>query len=540
VKKLSASAILLLGMFGDRAAADTYPRQPGIDAVHYGFRLTLSDESDVIEGESSVEVRFLQEGVTSVALDLVEVRDGKGMSVSAVDWEGAPAVYTHRNDRLTVTLPAASRMGDRGRLWVRYRGVPASGLRIGPNRHGERTFFSDNWPNRARHWLPAIDHPYDKATSELIVTAPSHYQVISNGVLIEETDLPSAMRRTHWRQSVPIATWLFVLGAARFAVDHYDQVEGKPLQTWVYPQDRENGFHDLSYPTRQALEFFSESIGPYAYEKLANVQSASIGGGMEAATAIFYGEDWIRGLRSPRLRDIVIHEIAHQWWGNAVTEADWNDVWLSEGFATYFTLLFREHAYGRDDFVRGLEQARREVFEFDGKEPDYHVVHQNLADMSEVTTDQTYQKGAWVLHMLRGLVGDEAFWRGIRAYYAEFSNRNATTGNFREAMERASGRDLKRFFQQWLERGGIPRIEGGFRREGKSLLVELRQTQKGEPFELEIPVSIELEKGSAPRVERLWIAEREARASFALESEPRAVALDPELWVLMESTLVRN
>jgi aminopeptidase N len=462
------------------------------------------------------------------------------MSVNAAEWNGAPAVYAHQGDRLTVNLPSASKTGERGRLGVRYRGVPASGLRIGPNRHGERTFFSDNWPNRARHWLPTIDHPSDKATSELIVTAPSHYQVISNGVLVEETDLPSAMRRTHWRQSVPIATWLFVLGAARFAVDHYDRVGGTPLQTWVYPQDRENGFRDLSYPTRQALEFFSESIGPYAYEKLANVQSASVGGGMEAATAIFYGEDWVRGLRSPRLRDIVVHEIAHQWWGNAVTEADWNDVWLSEGFATYFTLLFREHAYGRDDFVRGLQESRREVLEFDGKEPDYRVVHENLGDMSQVTTDQTYQKGAWVLHMLRGLVGDEAFWLGIRAYYAEFSNRNATTEDFRRAMEGASGRDLSRFFRQWLERGGIPRIESGFRREGANLVIELRQTQKGEPFELEIPVSIELDEGSAPRVERIRITEREARASFPLEQEPRALALDPELWVLMESTLVRN
>jgi aminopeptidase N len=198
VKSLSASVVFLLGTFGDRAAADTYPRQPGIDAVHYSFRLSLSDQSDVIEGEASLDVRFREDGVTALGLDLVEVRDGKGMSVNAAEWNGAPAVYAHQGDRLTVNLPSPSKTGERGRLAVRYRGVPASGLRIGPNRHGERTFFSDNWPNRARHWLPTIDHPSDKATSELIVTAPSHYQVISNGVLVEETDLPSAMRRTHW------------------------------------------------------------------------------------------------------------------------------------------------------------------------------------------------------------------------------------------------------------------------------------------------------------------------------------------------------
>ncbi len=517
--------------------ADTYPRQPGVDALHYAFRLTLTDDSDVIEAEASVELRFLRDGVASVALDLVGARDGVGMSVTAVLWEDAPATFDHKGDRISVSLPGAIVAGERRRLSVRYRGEPASGLRIGPNLHGERTFFSDNWPNRARHWLPTIDHPYDKATCELIVEAPSHYQVISNGVLVEETDLPSGARRTHWRQSVPIATWLFVLGVARFAVDHYDEVDGRPLQSWVYPQDRENGFRDFSHPTRQALEYFSESIGPYAYEKLANVQSASVGGGMESATAIFYGEELVKAERAPRLRDVIIHEIAHQWWGNAVTEADWNDVWLSEGFATYFTLLFREHAYGRDDFARGLEEARGRVLDFNEKDPGYRVVHENLDDMAKVTTSQTYQKGAWVLHMLRGIVGDDAFWRGVRAYYGEFSSKNATTADFRRVMEESSGRDLARFFRQWLERGGIPRIEGGWRSSGKALEIDLRQTQDGEPFELEIPVVVELEDGP-PRVERVRMADRETKASIPIESAPRSVALDPGLWVLMESAFV--
>jgi aminopeptidase N len=522
------------------AFGDTYPRQPGVDALHYAFDLTLTDTADVIEGRAVIDLRVLQDGVTSVALDLMNARDGKGMSVSSVAWRDAPADFRHENDRLSVSLPGPSRIGDRLQLRVQYGGVPASGLRIGANRHGERTFFSDNWPNRARQWLPTIDHPYDKATCELIVVAPSHYQVVSNGLLVEETDLPSGMRRTHWKESVPIATWLYVLGVARFAVDYYDEVDGRSLQSWVYPEDRDRGFRDFSYPTRQAIEFFTESIGPYVYEKLANVQSASVSGGMEAATAIFYGEDLVRGERTPRIRDIITHEIAHQWWGNAVTEADWNDVWLSEGFATYFTLLFREHAYGRDDFVRGLEEARREVLEFQQEHPGYRVVHENLADMAQVTTRQTYQKGAWVLHMLRGVLGDEAFWQGIRAYYGEFASKNATTGDFRRTMEEASGRDLSRFFRQWLERGGIPRIEGGWRYSGSTLEIDLRQTQEGEPFELEIPLAIEPGRDSPTRVERVRMTEREARATFALEGAPRSVALDPELWVLMEPTFARR
>ncbi len=144
------------------------------------------------------------------------------------------------------------------------------------------------------------------------------------------------------------------------------------------------------------------------------MQSNSVSGGMEAASAIFYSEGSVTGDRSVRWRNVVIHEIAHQWFGNAVTEYDWDDVWLSEGFATYFTLLFIEHHYGRDEFLSGLEASRQRVLEFDKEHPDYRIVHDNLDDMSKVTTGQIYQKGAWVLHMLRGIVGDEAFWAGIR------------------------------------------------------------------------------------------------------------------------------
>jgi aminopeptidase N len=515
------------------AAPDTYPRQPGVDALHYAFDLTLTDESDVIEGKALIELRFVQDGVHEVRLDLV------GMEVRGVRWSDATAKYRREGGSLHVTLPRPSKGGEILRLSVEYRGTPSTGLRIGTNQHGERTFFSDNWPNRARHWLPTIDHPYDKATSEMIVTAPAHYQVVSNGLLVEESDLDSGRRRTRWKQSVPIATWLYVLGVARFAVDHYGVLEGRELQSWVYPQDRDAGFRAFSGPTRHVLEYFGDAIGPFAYEKLANVQSASVSGAMESATAIFYGQDLLDGKREERLRHIIVHEIAHQWWGNAVTEADWDDVWLSEGFATYFTLLFREHAYGREDFRRGLEESRKIVLEFEAKTPDYRIVHDNLDDMSQVTSSHTYEKGAWVLHMLRGRIGDDAFWQGIRSYYSRFRDRNATTTDFRGEMEEASGTNLERFFEQWLYRGGLPAIEGEWRHENGSVVLELRQTQPAEPFELSIPVGIEIDPGAPSRIETLRLNGREVSLVIPVEKAPRDVTLDPDLWVLMESaTLV--
>ena len=291
-------------------SADTYPRQAGVDAIHYVFRLALSDASNDISGTASVTVKFAVGGLRQVVLDLASPAGGKGMTVASV---GA-LPFTHVTNRLTVTLPAPSTAGQEVTFTVSYHGVPANGLRLIDNIHGERTMFSENWPNHARDWLPMIDHPYDKATGEFIVTAPAHYQVVSNGLLIEEIDLPGGLRRTHWKQSVPISSWLYALGVARFSSHHAGTVRGVPLQTWVFPQDRDTGlatFEDLS---RRALIFFIDHIGPYSYEKLANVQAAGLGGGTEHASAIFYGEKGVTAGRAP-----VVHEIAHQWWGNAVT-----------------------------------------------------------------------------------------------------------------------------------------------------------------------------------------------------------------------------
>ena len=199
--------------------ADPYPRRADLDITGYRYAIALSDSSDEIRMDATVAFRFVSGGRDDLTLDLVGRNGaGRGMVVDAVTDSVGPLPFSHRNDRLAITLRRPGITGGAGRVMVRYHGVPAAALRIGPNKFGDRTFGSDNWPDLARHWLVGIDHPYDKATSEFIVTAPSHYQVVSNGLLVEETDLGQGLRRTYWRQSVPIATWLQTLGVARYAV----------------------------------------------------------------------------------------------------------------------------------------------------------------------------------------------------------------------------------------------------------------------------------------------------------------------------------
>ena len=535
--------LLLVSVVGlVEVRADTYPKNLRVDVINYRFAIELQDQDDRISGTADVDLRFVAGGETSLRFDLVHRDDttGRGMTVSAVSVDGAGLGFVHRNNALTITLPRPSEAGQRLRLQIAYAGEPVSGLKIAPNRHGDRTFFSDNWPDKARNWLPTVDHPYDKATCEMVVTAPAHYQVVSNGLLLEETDLPGGRRRTHWRQSVPIAPWLYVLGVARFAVQHVDTFRGKEIQTWVYTQDRDAGFYDFAVPTRDVLEFYSDKVGPFSYERLANVQSNSVSGGMEAASAIFYSESSVTGDRSVRWRNVVIHEIAHQWFGNAVTESDWDEVWLSEGFATYFTLLYIEHAYGRDEFLSGLEDSRRRVIEFDRQRPDYRIVHDNLDDMTQVTTGQIYQKGAWVLHMLRGLIGDEAFWTGIRSYYRAHQDGHATTADFRAEMERASGRDLRVFFDQWLTRGGLVRLDGdwNYRADSKSIAIRLTQRDRARTFAMPLQVGVYTAGSATPTITTVQLSGASHELQIPAGQKPDRVVLDPSHLVLMESAFV--
>jgi aminopeptidase N len=512
--------------------ADTYPRQPGIEPIHYIFRIQLKDGADDILGEADITLRVRQAGTREAWLDLAGASGGRGMTVSSVTSGGSGVAFSHAENRLRLPLPATLKAGQEITFHISYGGIPANGLRMLKNKHGERTFFSENWPDHARDWLPVVDHISAKVSGEFIVTAPSHYQVVSNGRLVEQTDLPDGMRRTHWSQTVPIPVWLYTLGVARFSVHHAGLVRNVPLQSWVFPQER-GAWNAFELPARKAVDFFSEKIAPFPFEKLANVEAAGIRGGMESATAIFYGESSLNGRP---ITGLVVHEIAHQWFGDSVTEADWDDVWLSEGFATYLTLLFTEHDEGRDAFMKGLERSRAQVLAAEQRTPDTPIIHRNLADMGKVLNPFVYQKAGWVLHMLRRQVGTETFWKGLRTYYQRFQGGTASTADFRAVMAEVSGQDLDGFFTQWLARSGVPRIEGTWvwDPEGKKVAVDLAQTQAGEPYRL----SLDLGVGDAIR--KVELMDRTVHVEFPAEKAPASLTLDPQVWTLFAGKLVRQ
>ncbi len=555
MRKLSSVLAPLMFVALPLGARDTYPRQPGVKVEHYAFALELTDANDEIRGETTVTIRFTKDGLTSFFLDLATPANGKGMTTTAVLSDSVPLRYAHSANRLTIALPRPSKASELEKFTVRYHGIPADGLRMGVNKYNERVFFSWNWPDKAREWLPMIDHPSAKATSEFIVTAPEKYSVVANGLLESEVSLGDGRKQTHWKQGVPIAPWLNAIGVEQFAVHHAGLVKGVELQTWVAHQELDAGIARFETIARRSIEFYSEEIGPYSYEKLANVTAPFNGGATEHASAIFYGDGGTRSGATPppappagggRGRGgaapapvpgsggTIAHEIAHQWFGNSVTESDWDDAWLSEGFATYFAALYDEHYVGHDAFVRSMQNifARARAAQQTGKP----LVHENISDLRDVIPQLVYQKGGSVLHVLRGQVGTENFWKAIREYYRQNQNGLASSKDLQRAFEETSGQNLDWFFDQWLHWPTIPALEGSWSWDdaGKRVIIQLSQTQKGKPYRLPLEVGL-IDGGAAtPKIQKIEINGATQRFEISADRAPTDVVLDPNTWMLME------
>jgi aminopeptidase N len=267
-------------------AQEHYERFSQIDVQHYRFQLELNDQNNEVKGKAMVKVRF-KDNIRSFHLDLVSESGGSGMRVEEVSENGETISFEQQGERLEIELGSRTQEGEERTYLISYQGTPKDGLVIGQNKHGDRTFFGDNWPNRARHWLPSVDHPSDKASVEFVVTAPNHYQVVANGRLVEETDLDDDTKLTHWKTDIVLPTKVMVIGVAPFAVQYLEDIQGIPMSSWIFPQDRDAGFYDYSQAT-YVLHWFIDHVGPYPYAKLANVQSKTRYGGMENAGNIFY------------------------------------------------------------------------------------------------------------------------------------------------------------------------------------------------------------------------------------------------------------
>jgi len=501
-----------------------------INVLHYRYNLELNDRNDTLLGMAVVSFALLSDQRTA-SLELAGVNgQGKGMIVTSVSSGTYPLRFTHNADKIIFDLPT-NKMGDTLKVWITYKGIPSDGLIISKNKYGDRTFFADNWPNRAHFWIPCKDVPNDKASFEFTVTAPYRYKVISNGTLVEEKELGNAKKLTHWKEDTPLPTKVMVIGAAKFAVKTFnDSPPGIPVSAWVYEKDSTKGFHDYA-PAPEILKFFSSYIAPYPYQKLANVQSKTIFGGMENAGAIFYAETSVTGKGG--VEDLLAHEIAHQWFGDMASEKSFTHLWLSEGFATYLTDIYWQHKYGDEAFRKRLQNERNEVIQF--VKTSNHPVVDSLSAYMDLLNANSYQKGAWILHMLRTEVGDSIFQKIIQTYYQQYKGSNADTKDFEAVAEKVLGKELTWFFDQWLYRSGIPELSANWKSDGNKLKIEIKQ-KGNQPFQFPLEIGMVSADGKMT-VQKLLIKSKEEEFKIDSSYKPVKLVLDPNTNLLYEGSL---
>lgn len=522
------------------------PYAPGVDVVHYEVEVGLGLGILWFEGITTISVS-VEASAPMLPLDFT------GLAINSVSMAGAETSYTHAEGVLRVPLAGYS-SGDTVDVTIHYEGVPDDGLIIRENMHGDPVAFVDNWPNRARFWLPSLDHPADKATVRYTVHAPTEWKVIANGHLTADAHPspqnaigPEGDRHTWtWEVGVPISPYNMAIGAADFEVrtvglaacgnapaSHRDDgcVE---VTYWVFPQDVENAARSFRRAA-EMVDHFTDVVGPFPFEKLANVQSVTRFGGMENASAIFYSEQSIASGRD--IEGTVSHEIAHQWFGDAITEANWHHLWLSEGFATYFGAQFFEANDGVEDFRQRMEQSRQRILQ--PGEADRPIYDPTETDLFALLNTNNYPKGAWVLHMLRGIVGDDDFLAGIKEYYRRHLHSAVLTEDFRAVMEEVSGRDLEWFFRQWIYEPGYPTLEvtqswtpNPNGSEGTTEIT-IRQVQSDDWPTFRLPIEILLVVGDRELLSDIEIFERETVIRMdGMTSEPTKIVLDPNGWVL--------
>ncbi|HET6616948.1 MAG TPA: M1 family metallopeptidase, partial [Gemmatimonadota bacterium] len=513
--------------------ADRYERQAALDVLHYEIAIDIPAEGASVAGRTAVLYRAGIGGLNAVRLDL-----GAAMIVDSVSVDGASAPFERAGDRLVISAPAAADERREAVIW--YHGDPADGLIIGVSRHGRRAIFADNWADRAHHWFPSIDHPSDKASVEFEVVAPAALEVVANGAFAGRIDLPGGRARTRWVESSEIPVYGMVIGVTDFAVERAGVVDGIEVSHWTFSEDSAAGAVAFARSS-EILAFYDSLFGPYPYEKLVHVQSATKFGGMENPGAIFYDQEQIGTALAEDeagredLASLVAHETVHQWFGDAVTEADWNHLWLSEGFAEYFDAVFFEfhggmQGRGPAELARQMRNRAANVLELDpaGRRAIYSP-GAGPGEYETLLSAENYEKGAWVLHMLRRLIGDAAFFDGVRDYYATLRDDTAWTADFERVMEEASGRSLDWYFAQWIARPGVPALRAAVVDDGGSRRLRIEQVQSGEPYRLAFEVELRAEGA----VERRSVEMEGRSTEISLELEgPVEVVIDPDAWLL--------
>ncbi len=427
-----------------------------VDVQHYRLQLRFDPAAPAISGTVTIEA------VTTAPTATVNLDANKHLTIDAVRVDNAASNFHHKGSRLTISFAAALPAGHKLTIAVDYHGEMAvtngqgEGMLVTP--HGaDQTLAMANLsePYAAPLWWPCIDDVRDKATSEVEITAPPPFVGASNGVLVKTTVNADQTTTYFWREDYPLTTYLISAAVTNYATfeDTYTAMDGRtmPLVFYVYPEHLTLAMQKFAV-TRQAMAIFAPLFGEYPFiNEKYGMAEFPWNGGMEHQTLTSLGASVV-GSQANNARTIIAHELAHQWWGDLVTMRTWDDIWLNEGFASYAEVLFLERFASLDPgSVMSVSYDDGQVFGQLGGT----VTAEHLDDPFD-DTGAVYRKGAWALHMLRHLMGDEAFFATLKDYRQRFAFSNASTADFQQVCEEHYQDKLDWFFQQWVYAPGRP------------------------------------------------------------------------------------
>ncbi len=465
------------------------------DVSHIALTLQLDIVGQAVTGTCATTIRAVQETVSGLTLDAVDLQVTQVRQVG-----GAVLPYTYDGQRLHMTFPTPLARDTSATVAVDYHvSKPRAGLYfIAPDAaypHKPVQVWTQCQDEDARYWFPCFDAPNEKATTEMTVTVPQPYFVLSNGALLSTTPDEAAGTITyHWLQDQPHTTYLMTMVVGEFS-ERTELVNGLPVQWYVTPGREDDGQRAFG-DTPEMVRFFSDKLRvPYPWNKYAQVAvNDFIFGGMENTSATTQTDLTLHDARAHldfSSNGLVAHELAHQWFGDLLTCKHWSHAWLNEGFATYFDALFHEHHQGQDAFRYYMHQNARTYFREDAEVYRRPIVTNVYQEPIDLFDHHLYEKGALVLHMLRYVLGEEAFWHSLEHYLTVNRHQVVETVDLERAIEAATGRNLQRFFQQWIYQGGHPEYEVTYAWEEASHLatVTVKQTQKtGTEHNVETPL----------------------------------------------------
>ena len=516
-----------------------------VDVLHIDLRLRPDLAAKRLDAVCKTTVRAIEDGVGRLVLDAVD------LDVRSVKSGERALPFSSHSAHLEITIDPPLAAGDEVTFAVEYAvEKPRRGLYF--IEHEPAHVWSQNQDADARYWFPCFDYPAEKQTTSATIIVPSGHFALSNGALVQRTE---GQTETVFRyeQHIPHATYLVTMVAGRFS--EIEQPHSRvPMWFYVFPGREADGERAFGNTPRM-LDVFERTIGvPYPYERYSQIAVADFTfGGMENTSATTQTDRVLHDERAHldySADYLASHELAHQWFGDLVTCRDWSQAWLNEGFATYFEAVWLEAYKGWDEYLYDVYSTVQRYMEEDAERYRRPIVCNVFRDPIELFDRHLYEKGGAVLHMLRGELGWERMKRSMMRYVVDNAQRNVETIDLIRAIEAETGRNTRRFFEQWVERGGHPQIEATYRWDEERKLALITVTQK-QPidddnpayvFDIEIGVvgvapeipPADFGEGPLPGETRLRVTVDAAARTFAipLERAPELVRVDPAAWIL--------